>query len=104
MADTDNEPGRAAQRRRTRKAIVAAAAELLAQGRTPSVAEVAAAAEVSRRTVYMYFPTLERLLVDASLLSVTRETVDAALDAVDASDDVEARVEAMVRAVQRNFV
>jgi AcrR family transcriptional regulator len=104
MADTGSEPGRAAQRRRTRKAIVAAAAELLARGRTPSVTEVAEAAEVSRRTVYMYFPTLEQLLVDASLLSITRETVDAALDAAEASDDVEARVEAMARAVQRLFV
>ena len=53
MVDTGSEPGRAAQRRRTRKVIVAAAAELLAQGKTPSVAEVAEAAEVSRRTVYM---------------------------------------------------
>jgi len=103
-AQTESEPGRAAQRRRTRKAIVAAAAELLGQGRTPSVAEVAEAAEVSRRTVYMYFPTLEQLLVDAALLSITRETVDAALDAVDADLDVEARVEAMARAVQRLFV
>lgn len=104
MAETGSEPGRAAQRRRTRKAIVAAAAELLAGGRSPSVAEVAAAAEVSRRTVYMYFPTLEQLLVDAALLSITRETVDAALDAVDADEDVEVRVDAMARAVQRLFV
>ena len=46
MADRESEPGRAAQRRRTRKAIVAAAAELLGRGRTPSVAEVAEAAEL----------------------------------------------------------
>jgi AcrR family transcriptional regulator len=102
MADTEG--GRAAQRRRTRQAIVAATAELLARGRTtPSVAEVAEAAEVSRRTVYMYFPTLEQLLVDAALLSVARQTVDVALDAVDAEEDVEVRVEAMARAVQRLF-
>jgi AcrR family transcriptional regulator len=104
MVDTGSEPGRAAQRRRTRKAIVAAAAELLAQGRTPSVTEVAEAAEVSRRTVYMYFPTLEQLLIDAALLSLTRETVDAALDAVEADDNVEVRVETMARAIQRLFV
>jgi AcrR family transcriptional regulator len=104
MTETGSEPGRAAQRRRTRRAIVAAAAELLARGGTPSVAEVAAAAEVSRRTVYMYFPTLEQLLVDASLLSITHETVDAALDAVEDETDVELRVETMVRAVQRLFV
>jgi AcrR family transcriptional regulator len=104
MTETGSEPGRAAQRRRTRRAIVAAAAELLARGGTPSVAEVAAAAEVSRRTVYMYFPTLEQLLVDASLLSITHESVDAALDAVEDETDVELRVETMVRAVQRLFV
>src|ERR671932_1594691 len=104
MADRESEPGRAAQRRRTRKAIVAAAAELLAKGRTPSVAEVAEAAEVSRRTVYMYFPTLEQLLVDAALASVSREGVDAVLEAMEAEADVELRVEAMTRAIHRLFV
>ncbi|HEU4630563.1 MAG TPA: TetR family transcriptional regulator [Gemmatimonadaceae bacterium] len=101
VAGRESEPGRAAQRRRTRTAIVAAAAELLARGRTPSVAEVAEVAEVSRRTVYMYFPTLEQLLIDAALHSITQATVDAAIDAVDAADDAEARVEALVRAIQR---
>lgn len=104
MAETGSERGRVAQRRRTRRAIVAAAAELLAHGKTPSVAEVAEAAEVSRRTVYMYFPTLEQLLLDAALQSITRDTVDAALDTVEADENVEARVEAMARAVQRLFL
>jgi AcrR family transcriptional regulator len=106
MSETSDErggPGRAAQRRRTRKTIVAAAAGLLAQGRTPSINEVAEAAEVSRRTVYMYFPTLEQLLVDAALLAVTRDTVDAALGAMQDDDDVERRVETMARAVHRLF-
>lgn len=40
---------------------------LLEAGEEPSVAEIAAAAEVSRRTVYLYFPTLDQLLVDATL-------------------------------------
>ena len=48
MPKQREEPGRAAQRHRTRRAIVAAAAELLAQGATPSVAEVAEAADVLR--------------------------------------------------------
>ena len=104
MASPKGAPVDTALRRRTRKAIVAATAELLRQGRTPTVAQVAEAAEVSRRTVYLYFPTLEQLLIDAALVSVTRETVDAALDAVADSDDVEVRVDAMVRAVQRLFV
>jgi len=100
MATTGKERGRAAQRGRTRQAIVAAAAELLAQGRTPSLAEIADAAQVSRRTVYMYFPTLEQLLVDAALGSISHDTVDAALDAVEGETDVEVRVDAMARAIQ----
>lgn len=106
MPKKQEETGRAAQRRRTRKAIVAAAAELLSRGTTPSVAEIAEAAEVSRRTVYMYFPTLEQLLVDAALVSITRESVDATLDELDAAgeQDAESRVEAMTRSVQKLFV
>jgi AcrR family transcriptional regulator len=106
MPKKQEETGRAAQRRRTRKTIVAAAAELLSQGTTPSVAEIAEAAEVSRRTVYMYFPTLEQLLVDAALVSITRESVDATLDELDTAgeDDAESRVEAMTRSVQKLFV
>lgn len=104
MSSAGEDQGRIAQRRRTRKAIVAAAAELLAQGATPSVAEVAAAADVSRRTVYMYFPTIEQLLVDAALLSLTQTTVAPVLDAMDRERDVEQRVEMMTRAVQGNFV
>ncbi|HET7550680.1 MAG TPA: TetR family transcriptional regulator [Gemmatimonadaceae bacterium] len=106
MPKKPEESGRAAQRRRTRKAIVAATAELLARGTTPSVAEVAEAAEVSRRTVYMYFPSLEQLLLDAALVSITRESVDAKLDALDADDeqDAESRVEEMTRSVQQLFV
>ena len=103
MADPRTEPGRTAQRRRTRKAILAAAADLLSRGKTPSVADVAEAAEVSRRTVYMYFPTLEHLLIDAALVSMTRDTIDAALDAMDAEPDLERRVDVMTRAVQGNF-
>lgn len=106
MPKKEQETGRAAQRRRTRKAIVAAAAELLAHDSMPSVAEIAEAAEVSRRTVYMYFPTLEQLLLDAALVSITRESVDAKLDALDAEDeqDAESRVEEMTRAVHQLFV
>jgi AcrR family transcriptional regulator len=101
MPETTTDTGRTGQRRRTRDAILAAAASLLAAGHTPSVGEVADAAEVSRRTVYMYFPTLEQLLIDATLGTVSRETVDAAIDAADDDDDVQARVERMARAVQR---
>src|SRR5690349_16848500 len=70
---------RVAQERRTRKAIVDAAMALLAQGKTPSVNDVAAAADVSRRTVYLYFPAFEQLLMDATLGVLSQSPVDAAL-------------------------
>ena len=91
--------GRVRQRRRTRAAIVSAAADLLAAGRTPSIAEVAAAADVSRRTIYEYFPTVEQLFLDATLGRLSQEEVDAAIDAADAGADPEARVDAMIRAL-----
>src|SRR4029079_151129 len=74
------ETGRVAQRRRTRRAIVEAAAELLRAGAEPSVNEIAAAAEVSRRTVYLYYPTLDQLVLDATI-STLNVDVDAALAA-----------------------
>ena len=67
---------RTGQRRRTRKAIVQAAMDLLARTGSPSIADVAAAADVSRRTVYMYFPTLDQLLTDAALGLATEPAFD----------------------------
>src|SRR4051794_13674629 len=97
--DTDEPGPRPAQRRRTRKAIVAAAAELLKAGETPSVGQVAEAADVSRRTVYQYFPTLEQLLIDATLGLLDQSAVDAAIEAADPVDDAEARVTALITAI-----
>ena len=59
--------GRAAQRTRTRKAIVRAAADLLARGERPGLDEVAEAAGVSRATAYRYFPGLDALLHEAAV-------------------------------------
>jgi AcrR family transcriptional regulator len=86
------------QRRRTRAAIVTATAELLRAGATPSIGEVAEAADVSRRTVYQYFPTLEQLLLDATLGLLDQRAVDEAIDGADPADP-EARLSAMIRAV-----
>ncbi len=77
------EPGRAAQRRRTRKAIVTATAQLISTGADPSVADIAAAADVSRRTIYTYFASLDQLLLDASLGALSSD-VDAEIAAADA--------------------
>jgi AcrR family transcriptional regulator len=96
------ETGKERQRRRTRTAIVAATAELLAAGVQPSVNEIADAAGVSRRTVYLYFPTLEQLMLDATVGLLSQAAVDEAIDAVDDTSgaaSAERRVEAMVRAL-----
>src|SRR5205814_10638622 len=88
------------QRRRTRTAIVDAAAALIARGESPSVADIANAADVSRRTIYLYFPTLEQLLLDATLGLLTQSTVDQIVDSTaDHVDDVEVTVERTVRAL-----
>ena len=91
--------GRERQRRRTRKAIVDAAVELLGKGGEPSVAEIAEAADVSRRTVYLYFPSVEHLLADAAL-EAARSSVEPRFEA---GGEPEERLEALVRAVQQGF-
>jgi AcrR family transcriptional regulator len=98
-AGTEADGGRARQRRRTRAAIVQAAAELLRAGAEPSVGEIADAADVSRRTVYLYFPNLDQLLLDATIGLLSQADVDAAIDAADTEGDPADRVEAMVRAL-----
>lgn len=58
---------------------------------------------MSRRTVYAYFPTLEQLLLDATLGMLSQTAVDDAIDdAIGAADDggvPEQRVQAMIRAL-----
>jgi AcrR family transcriptional regulator len=94
------ETGRYRQRRRTRAAIVAAAAELLRDGRTPSMQEVADAADVSRRTLYQYFPTLDQLLLDATLGALSADRVTDAIDeALQREGDAADRVVAAVGAI-----
>lgn len=92
---------RPGQRRRTRKAIVDAAVALIAGGETPSVADVAAAADVSRRTVYLYFPTFDQLLIDATIGALSQASVDRAIEEAPDTGDVAERVERMVRALHR---
>jgi AcrR family transcriptional regulator len=89
-----SETGRAAQRRRTRRAIVDAAAGLLRSGGEPSINDIAAAADVSRRTVYLYYPTLDQLVLDATL-GILNSEVDAALAAA-SSTDPHTRLEILV--------
>ncbi|MFG1796103.1 TetR/AcrR family transcriptional regulator [Nocardia sp. NPDC049149] len=95
-------PGRAAQRRRTRNAIVEATMALIGRGAEPSVNDIAVAAEVSRRTVYLHFPSLDQLMLDATLGLLSNET-DAALEHV-TSTDPRVRVAALTRAMGVNIV
>lgn len=55
------------QRRRTRKDLLEAATRLMKQGHQPTLEDVAAEALVSRATAYRYFPSIEALLLEASI-------------------------------------
>src|SRR4051812_2854007 len=65
MSTSYEEHGRSHQKRRTREALVAAARELIAAGRTVTVEDAAVAASISRATAYRYFPTRRDLLLAA---------------------------------------
>ena len=66
--------GRRQQKTRTRNALVAAARELLAEGRVPTVEEAADRAEVSRSTAYRYFPN-QRLMLIATYPDIARTSL-----------------------------
>ena len=82
--------GRTQQKARTRKALIEAARQLLAEGVTPTVERTADRAEVSRATAFRYFANQRALLVatyphleEASLLEAAAdEDPLARLDAV----------------------
>jgi AcrR family transcriptional regulator len=83
--------GRTRQKERTRGALIAAARDLVAQGRTPTVEDAAAAASISRTTAYRYFPNQAALLVAAH-----PETEARSLLPDDASEDPAARLDAVI--------
>ncbi len=57
--------GRVNQKQRTRAALIRAAQDLVAAGKTPTVEQAAAAAGVSRAVGYRYFPNQRALLAAA---------------------------------------
>jgi AcrR family transcriptional regulator len=61
-------------RRRTRRAILSAAASVLARDRTATLADIAEAAEVGRTTLHRYFPDRDGLL---------RATIDDSIEAIE---------------------
>lgn len=88
--------GRTNQKRRTRDALVVAARSIVAEGRTPTVEEVAEAASISRTTAYRYFPSQRALLAAAH-----PETAVESLLPDDPPDDVAARLDIVVTAYTR---
>ena len=83
-----HESGRSRQKARTRAALVEAARALLADGRTPTVEEVAATAGVARTTAYRYFPDRTALVLGAH-----PETLQRSLLPDDPPEDVERRLD-----------
>jgi AcrR family transcriptional regulator len=96
--------GRPNQRRRTRQDLLRAASEAMKSGRRPSLEEVAEAALVSRATAYRYFPSIEALLVEASLdvAFPDPERVMAGAPQADALARLEAADAAMDEMIQAN--
>lgn len=91
---------RANQKERTRTALLAAAGELLRRGISPTVADAAEHAKVSRATAYRYFPTQEYLLIELTQLLPALKPVDELL-AAPPSGDVEQRLRALLDTFNR---
>ncbi|HEY3508463.1 MULTISPECIES: TetR/AcrR family transcriptional regulator [Kribbella] len=88
--------GRSSQKLRTRQALTAAARALLARGASPSVADAANEAGISRTTAYRYFPNQRALLLAAHPEIEAKSLLDDG-----APDDPEQRLEAVMREFTR---
>jgi AcrR family transcriptional regulator len=91
--------GRVRQKARTREALIAATRTLLASGATPTVAQAAETALVSRTTAYRYFPTQQALLL-AAYPEIGEDSVlgDAP------PDDIESRFEIVFAEMARQVI
>lgn len=94
-----NERGRAHQRARTRNALIDGARQLLAEGVTPTVEQVASATTISRATAYRYFPNQTALLVASY-----PEIAESSLLGEHPPTDAEARLEIVSEAIARQTV
>jgi AcrR family transcriptional regulator len=95
--------GRSRQKLRTKRQLLDVAVALITAGGTPTVAEVADAAEVSRRTAYRYFPSQEKLLTEAALEGA-RTAIEAELDPGVHRTDVGKRLDSLIENVQRQAI
>lgn len=91
--------GRTAQKTRTRDALIQAARELVAQGKTPTVEQAAARAAISRTTAYRYFASRRALLIAAH-----PETEATSLLGTDPPDDAAERLDAVTGEMTRLFL
>jgi len=93
--------GRANQKARTRTALLHAAAELVREGRPPSVPDTAERALVSVATAYRYFSSAEELWWEASDAAFYYEGASAQAEQriAAAGSDPQARLEALIRGI-----
>ncbi|MEE8376070.1 MAG: helix-turn-helix domain-containing protein [Acidimicrobiia bacterium] len=83
------ESGRINQKTRTRRALIGAAEELIAEGEMPTLAEVAERALVSKTTAYRYFASAEDLIEEVFF---DRDFPQAEDVLADEGDDLASRV------------
>src|SRR5215469_8144598 len=76
VVTANSRQGRAAQKLRTRQALMDTAVELVKAGRRPSVSAVADQAGVSRATAYRYFPSRELMLSEAMIRAAAGTAAD----------------------------
>ncbi len=88
--------GRSRQKQRTREALLDAAKALVRAGRSPSITEVADAANVSTATAYRYFPNPQSLWADLGIWLVPPASLHDGLPA-----DAEDRIETVIRRTTR---
>ena len=95
--------GRQNQRERTRRAIVAAAVKLVADGTLPTIAEVAEEALVSTATAYRYFPD-QLSLLNAALLDGYSGFGERFTPDIGAESDVVRRVDLATEGLIRRII
>ncbi len=91
MSSFSREDPRANQKARTREAIVEAARQLHRQGITPTVAQAAEQARVSRATAYRYFPTQEALIIEVTDVTPKLVEIEKLVESL-TTEDVEKRL------------
>jgi AcrR family transcriptional regulator len=92
-------PLKTSVRSRTRGAILAAAASVLARDRTATLPDIAEAAGVGRTTLHRYFPDREALIeaaIEDSIQAINQSVAEAALDQGPSPEAMRRAVAAMV--------